>query len=152
MNDLGTLRKSAEESASFRGHTLVWLVPWHGERTSTQHGYCSACGAGVDLNMNPLPNGIDIGGEAVAIHCRKAEKTPAPKFLSKTNSPAVARHILRCAKSHFGDIALNVRFKHGQWFVVRTVSGVQYLAIDTEGQGITGGIDFRKVTNDKQRT
>ena len=70
--DLGTLKAQATESATFRGHTLVWAAPWHGERASTQRGTCQHCGKEVDINTRPTPNGIDIGGEAIALGCSRA--------------------------------------------------------------------------------
>lgn len=73
MKDLGTLRKEAEQAIQFRGHHIVWMSPWHGENRSTQEGICQRCNKTVFINTNPLPNDIDIGGEAVALCCRKGK-------------------------------------------------------------------------------
>ena len=69
MKSLGQLRKSAQDSAEFRGHSIRWYAPWHGEGASTQHGECRYCGLEVDIASTPRPNGIDICGEAVALNC-----------------------------------------------------------------------------------
>ncbi len=69
MQDLVALKAEATEAASFRGHRLIWCAPWHGERASIQRGICERCGMEVDVCNNPMPNGIDIGGEAVALNC-----------------------------------------------------------------------------------
>ena len=69
MKHLGQLRKSAQESAEFRGHSIRWYAPHHGERASTQIGECRWCGLEAYICTNPMPNGIDIGGEAVALNC-----------------------------------------------------------------------------------
>ena len=74
MKHLGELKKEATETAICRGHAIVWSSPIHGERTSIQRGECSNCGAGVQINMNPLPNDIDIGGVAIAVYCKKQPK------------------------------------------------------------------------------
>jgi len=70
MRNLSELRTEAEESTGFRQHPeLNWSAPWHGERASIQHGSCDTCGLEVQICTNPMPNGIDIGGEAVALNC-----------------------------------------------------------------------------------
>lgn len=74
MKHLGELKKEATETAICRGHNIIWSSPIHGERTSVQYGECSNCGAGVHINMNPLPNDINIGGVAVAVCCQKQLK------------------------------------------------------------------------------
>lgn len=75
MKTLDELKATAEESAKFRGHeTIKWVTPWHGERASIQGGYCPVCGMMVQLITNPLPNQIDVGGEAVALGCKGKER------------------------------------------------------------------------------
>lgn len=66
---LDQLRREAQEACELRGHTMRFSAPWHGEYGSLQSGECADCGMGVHLNTRPLPNGIDIGGEAVALNC-----------------------------------------------------------------------------------
>ena len=67
--DLSQLRTEADTSARFRGHIIDWVTPWHGEGRSLQNGSCRGCGMEVQINSKPLPNQIDIGGEAVALNC-----------------------------------------------------------------------------------
>ena len=31
---------------------------------------CSKCGMIAGVDTSPMPNGIDVGGEAVAVHCK----------------------------------------------------------------------------------
>ena len=66
MLKIERLRKEALESCKFRGHTMKsfsrrYRYWWNSE--------CRVCGMYVDINDNPLPNEIDISGEAVALHC-----------------------------------------------------------------------------------
>lgn len=59
------LARQARASARWRGHSL----------RPFQRGYCGywaqcrLCDCGVAINANPPPNGIEIGGDAVAITC-----------------------------------------------------------------------------------
>ena len=71
MDTLTTLKARALKSTRYRGHRIHWTPPYHSERTSVQNGVCTRCGMEVQINVNPLPNGIDIGGEAVALNCNK---------------------------------------------------------------------------------
>ena len=73
MANLGTLRREAGAAARARGHSLAWAAPWHGEYSSIQRGTCTVCGAEVDVTTRPMPNEIDIGGEAVATNCTGKE-------------------------------------------------------------------------------
>jgi len=70
MKPLDKLRQEAEESTKWRGHTIKWVAPWHGEGKSTQLGECPNCGMEVQICTKPAPNGIDIGGRAVALNCK----------------------------------------------------------------------------------
>lgn len=68
MKTLLGLIREAGKAARFRGHKLE---PWtHYDRINagTQ---CKACGALIRVTTMPEPNGIDIYGEAVALHCEK---------------------------------------------------------------------------------
>jgi len=62
------LIEEAEDSCEFRDHDMKPFIQ------SEDHTYasseCNLCGAVVAVRTNPLPNEIDIGGEAVAVHCR----------------------------------------------------------------------------------
>ncbi len=67
--DIDTLKKEALESCDFRGHTMnPWTAhSFYGEQI--QFCNCIFCGKQVTVNAKPLPNQIDIGGEAVALGC-----------------------------------------------------------------------------------
>ena len=67
MTTLETLRGQADDSCSRRGHRMVWEPPICGE--TMQEAECSVCKAWVQVDTKPLPNGIDIGGPAVALGC-----------------------------------------------------------------------------------
>jgi len=74
LGGLEELRKSALESTSARDHEIQWEPPYHGERNSWQTGTCCKCGEWVQINTNPSPYQIDIGGPAVAVNCRASEE------------------------------------------------------------------------------
>jgi hypothetical protein len=69
MKHLGHLREQAETACKSRGHSIEWSAPYHGESQSIQHGCCNHCDREVQIIMNPRPNQIDVGGEAVALNC-----------------------------------------------------------------------------------
>jgi hypothetical protein len=75
MRTLSELVIDAEEATTFRGHLINWQKPYHGERNSLMTGECIRCQAWVQVDTNPLPNGIDIGGPAVAVHCKRSKKS-----------------------------------------------------------------------------
>jgi hypothetical protein len=67
MSRLDKLRQEAYESAgAFRGHLLG---PWSTGDRHVSTSACMWCARTVTVDTKPLPNGIDIGGEAVAIDC-----------------------------------------------------------------------------------
>ena len=70
---LAQLKQSAMESARYQGHVMTRFQA-HGPRSkpSTERftAVCKQCGASVTVDLNPPLNGIDIGGEAVAVSCR----------------------------------------------------------------------------------
>lgn len=63
------LRREAKATAERRGHDMEnfdrahWRIPGNGSSE------CKRCGAYVRINCNPMPNEIDIGGDAVAVNC-----------------------------------------------------------------------------------
>lgn len=65
------LALSAREAAESRGHTLPYFRwtggGWNGGEIGANE--CPKCGAWVRLETNPAPNGCDITGSAVAVHC-----------------------------------------------------------------------------------
>ena len=79
MTSLNKLKKEARESCEWREHKMgnFKLIP------TTRYGVsckekaeatCKACGMSVWVDTKPLPNGIDICGEAVALNCTKKKK------------------------------------------------------------------------------
>ena len=69
MASLSTLKKQAQQSTAWRGHSMKWHAPHHGEHRSYQTAECVRCGMDVCVNTRPMPNEIDIGGNAVALDC-----------------------------------------------------------------------------------
>lgn len=75
--DVHELRRDATAALNFRGHVEPKLDDW--EQIHESHrGYsahmrlryiCPRCGYGVWIDNRPPPNGIDIGGKAVALEC-----------------------------------------------------------------------------------
>jgi len=66
MKKLERLRREALESCKFRGHKMALFIHKY------QHCWfskCQCCGKEVTVVDNPQPNGIEIGGEAVALNC-----------------------------------------------------------------------------------
>lgn len=76
MKNLGELRTEGTDAATIRGHAVTWAAPYHSEIRSIQNAHC-ACGAEVQICTNPPANGIDVGGDAVAVGCSKQEKRKA---------------------------------------------------------------------------
>ena len=66
MDKVEQLRKDALESCNFRGHKMNRFASLH---TWAKVSDCKVCGMTVIVNSKPAPNGIEIGGEAVAMHC-----------------------------------------------------------------------------------
>jgi hypothetical protein len=66
MTALYKLKISALESTTFRGHTMgAW-----DDSPNRSMSKCLRCGAWVQVEIKPAPNSIDIGGPAVAMHCK----------------------------------------------------------------------------------
>ncbi len=70
---LSTLKRQAQQATTWRGHSMKWGPIFGGATTNhgSQFGTCRNCGAEVLLTEHPAPNGIDIGGAAVALNCVK---------------------------------------------------------------------------------
>lgn len=67
---LSTLKKQAQQSTHWRGHTMRWVKPVHwGQGRYIQTAVCKRCNRTVQLLTHPMPNEINIGGEAVALNC-----------------------------------------------------------------------------------
>lgn len=72
MTRLEELKKQARQSAKFRGHDLAPFKRWWktGNEWTRFLAYCRMCDMQVAVDLAPAPNGIDIGGEAVALDCK----------------------------------------------------------------------------------
>ncbi|KKM14293.1 hypothetical protein LCGC14_1707600 [marine sediment metagenome] len=66
MKKLERLRKEALASCESRGHKMQQFSRKYRHWWSSA---CRTCSKMVLLNDNPLPNEIEIGGEAVALGC-----------------------------------------------------------------------------------
>ena len=67
---LTALRRKANATCVARGHNMMWTAPWHGEHQSVQQAECRMCTRLVQVTTKPEANGINIGGDALAIDCR----------------------------------------------------------------------------------
>ena len=67
MRQLNTLIKEAQQATNLRGHSSN--MHWLSINNKTASGICHTCKKRVFVNKNPMPNDIDISGEAVALHC-----------------------------------------------------------------------------------
>jgi len=66
MTHINRLKQEAAESCRFRGHNM-------GRFQTDKYGAsatCNVCGAEVQVTPRPMPNEIEIGGEAVALNCK----------------------------------------------------------------------------------
>ncbi len=68
MKKLDRLIKEAKEACLWRGHDMYPFNHIPGGAFSS----CRECDKSVVIRINPLPNEIDIGGEAVAFNCKEA--------------------------------------------------------------------------------
>ncbi len=71
MRKILRLQMEANETATFLGHHLKWFRVDVARKT----GDCRDCGLGVTVDAQPMPNGINIGGPAVALNCHDKEGT-----------------------------------------------------------------------------
>lgn len=71
MTKLDRLKKEALEDATCRGHRVgKWIHFGLGLTGAYAMTVCTTCGRQVVVQPNPLPNGIEISGEAVALGCK----------------------------------------------------------------------------------
>jgi hypothetical protein len=71
MRKIERLRLEALESCRFRGHKMgqfITLASRNGQAL-VRVAYCTMCNKQVAIDSHPTPNGIEIGGEAVALEC-----------------------------------------------------------------------------------
>lgn len=70
---LSTLRKRAQRATKARGHAMRWQSPFgRADGPQSQYAVCKHCARDVLIVEAPAPNGIDIGGPAVALNCEGA--------------------------------------------------------------------------------
>ncbi len=63
------LKQLAEESANWHEHDLgEWTLH---PKKNVSWANCIDCRMSAIVNINPLPNEIDIGGPAIALNCTK---------------------------------------------------------------------------------
>jgi hypothetical protein len=67
---LGGLRRQALTSTANRGHVIKWQEQLPYRKGRMQYGDCAKCGLAVRVCTDPLPNEIEIGGEALALTCQ----------------------------------------------------------------------------------
>lgn len=66
------LRRSAREACKGRGHDMAPFQQHGGgllKHKPRQYSECRRCHMWVEVNADPAPNEIDIGGSAVAVNC-----------------------------------------------------------------------------------
>jgi len=69
MTRIARLKRSALESCNWRGHRMERFRVSSDNTRVIAYSHCRDCHREVSCDTNPLPNGIDIGGEAVALNC-----------------------------------------------------------------------------------
>lgn len=69
MRKIERLKKEALESCKLRGHNMKRFIR-HDYWPTVRYAHCRNCGRQVVVNSRPQPNGIEIGGEAVALNCK----------------------------------------------------------------------------------
>ena len=65
------LTAAATVASMDRGHDMVWQHP--PVSATINNAECKVCGAWVQVNTNPAPNQIDIGGPSVAVDCNEEQ-------------------------------------------------------------------------------
>lgn len=63
------LRNQAEEACKSRKHTMGTWKRHSYYSDTVEYCHCVKCDMQVVIDADPAPNGIDIGGEAVAMNC-----------------------------------------------------------------------------------
>ena len=70
-SEIRKLKKEARDACKRRGHDMKNFVGLFMRDRTIYRSKCKRCAMYVDVNTNPLPNQIDIGGTAVAMTCIK---------------------------------------------------------------------------------
>jgi hypothetical protein len=63
------LTKELLTSTRFRHHKMKLIATYHESNRIVKVYDCQACGKSAVVNTRPMPNDIEIGGEAVAVNC-----------------------------------------------------------------------------------
>lgn len=71
MRKIDRLKKEVKEAAKFRGHKMGKFRTWKYSKIAMS--VCNTCNRCVVVDLKPLPNGIEIGGEAVALNCENPD-------------------------------------------------------------------------------
>ena len=66
---LEELKHEAEVAAQVRGHKLGRWEDFGSPNRPYARNSCILCNKSIQVCPNPLPNEIDIGGEAIALNC-----------------------------------------------------------------------------------
>lgn len=81
------LKENAEEACESKDHEMGEWEDWaeNSEKRMMASSTCTICGKGVYVDTKPDPNGIDIGGEAVALNCEPPDpwETATPEELRR---------------------------------------------------------------------
>jgi len=81
---LSKLKNEALQACISRGHNMgVWDDHISPSGKGTSFNTCVKCGKEVMVDTNPPPNGIDIGGEAVALSCKPEYEMATPEELKR---------------------------------------------------------------------
>lgn len=67
MRPIERLKQDARYTAGNQGHRLGRFITEEPHQLAT--AYCSSCGACVQVDTRPLPNRIDIDGDAATMRC-----------------------------------------------------------------------------------
>lgn len=71
MKTLDELKAEALEACNFREHVMgKWEDSFNTVNGDISYCQCKLCAEWVQVETNPQPNSIDIGGPAVAVNCK----------------------------------------------------------------------------------
>lgn len=80
MEKMRRLKLEAKKSCKNRGHKMGKFSSHLSAFKAEAFCMNKDCVAWVQVNTNPLPNEIDIGGDAVALSCPVEKKTLIPTY------------------------------------------------------------------------
>lgn len=70
MKTLDRLIREAKEACDFREHDMPRFTHYDKQNAGSE---CRVCQAYCGVHSHPAPNGMDIHGTAVALHCPVSE-------------------------------------------------------------------------------